>query len=132
MTKHRKITLDEMRASGVRDVLIYCADYKCSNWIRVRADQWSAEVRVSDLENQFTCTACGRKGAGVRPDFDWNTKLRSKTMREAFTRAMGGNPRSVVVPSSIITKFQSRRTLEEKSQTPSRSRRRRDSACESV
>ena len=90
MTKHRKITLDEMRASGVRDVLIYCADYKCSNWIRVNADQWSADVRLSDLENQFTCTVCGRKGAEVRPDFDWNTQLRSKTMREAFKKYVIG------------------------------------------
>jgi hypothetical protein len=38
---------------------------------------------------------CGRKGAEVRPDFGWNTRLLSKTMREAFTRAMGGNPRFV-------------------------------------
>ena len=36
----------------------------------------------------ITCTVCGRKGAKVRPDFDWNTQLRSKTMREAFTRAI--------------------------------------------
>ena len=82
---------NEMRASGIRDVLIYCADYKCSNWIRVNTDQWSTEVRLSDLENQFTCT-CGRKGAEVRPDFDWNTQLRSKTMREAFKRFVEGKP----------------------------------------
>ena len=90
MTRPTKITFGEMRASGVRDVLIYCADYECSNWIRVNTDQWSADVRLSDLENQFTCTVCGRKGAEVRPDFDWNTQLRSKTMREAFRRAIDG------------------------------------------
>src|SRR6516165_4229139 len=81
-----------MRASGVRDVLIYCADYECLNWIRVNTDKWSADVRLSDLENQFTCTVCGRKGAEVRPDFDWNTQLRSKTMREAFKRFVEGKP----------------------------------------
>ena len=58
-------------------------------------DQWSADVRLSDLENQFTCMVCGKKGAEVRPDFDWNTRLRGKTMREALTRAIGGNPRFV-------------------------------------
>ena len=51
-------------------------------------------MRLSDLENQFTCTVCGRKGAEVRPDFDWNTRLRSKIMREALTRAIG-DPRFV-------------------------------------
>ena len=92
MTRPTKITFGEMRASGVRDVLIYCADYECSNWIRVNTDQWSDDVRLSDFENQFTCTACAKKGAEVRPDFGWNTRLHSKTMREAFTRAIGGNP----------------------------------------
>ena len=27
---HNKITLGELRASGVRDVLIYCRDHRCS------------------------------------------------------------------------------------------------------
>jgi len=29
-------------------------------------------VRLSDLEDKFTCTACGKRGADVRPDFDWH------------------------------------------------------------
>jgi len=29
----QKITLGEMRASGVRGLLIYCSDFKCSHWI---------------------------------------------------------------------------------------------------
>jgi hypothetical protein len=28
--------------------------------------------RLSDLEPQFTCSACGKRGADVRPDFNWN------------------------------------------------------------
>jgi hypothetical protein len=30
MTRQQKITLGEMRASGVRDLLIYCSDYRCA------------------------------------------------------------------------------------------------------
>jgi hypothetical protein len=26
-------------------------------------------MRLSDLEDKFTCTACGKRGADVRPDF---------------------------------------------------------------
>ena len=40
LTRPQKITLGEMRASGVRDLLIYCAHYKCSRWIRLNADQY--------------------------------------------------------------------------------------------
>jgi hypothetical protein len=35
----QKITLGKMRASGVRGALIYCADYQCSHYIRINADQ---------------------------------------------------------------------------------------------
>jgi hypothetical protein len=73
MTGQQKITLGEMRASGVRGLLIYCADYKCSHWIRISADPWPDETRLSDLEDKFTCTVCGSR-ADVRPDFDWDKK----------------------------------------------------------
>jgi rubrerythrin len=26
------------------------------------------------FEDKFTCTACGRRGADIRPDFDWHLK----------------------------------------------------------
>ena len=62
-----------MRASGVRGLLVYCADYKCSHWITISADQWPDETRLSDLEDKFTCTVWGNR-ADVRPDFDWDKK----------------------------------------------------------
>ena len=49
----QKITLGEMRASGVRGLLIYCADYKCSHSIAISADQWPDDMRLSDLEDRF-------------------------------------------------------------------------------
>src|ERR1700752_20274 len=36
------------------------------------ADRWDDDVRLSDLEPEFTCSACGKRGADVRPDFDWD------------------------------------------------------------
>jgi hypothetical protein len=68
----QKITLAEMRASGVRGVIIYCSDFRCSHWVRLSADQWSDEARLSDVEPELTCTLCGQRGADVRPDFDWD------------------------------------------------------------
>jgi hypothetical protein len=71
MARQQKITLGEMRSSGARGLLIYCADYKCPYWIRISADQWVRRMcGWSDLADRFTCTVCGARGADVRPDFD--------------------------------------------------------------
>ncbi len=69
MTNAAKITFAEMRASGVYGLLVYCADYRCRHHIAISANQWSDEVRLSDIQLRFVCTACGRRGADVRPDF---------------------------------------------------------------
>jgi hypothetical protein len=58
-----------MRASGVRGVLIYCADYTCSHSIEMSADRWAEGIRLSDIEGRFVCKACGKRGADVRPNF---------------------------------------------------------------
>jgi hypothetical protein len=34
-----KITFGEMRESGVREVLIYCRDHRCSHYIAISADR---------------------------------------------------------------------------------------------
>jgi hypothetical protein len=65
----QKITLGEMRSMHLRGVLVFCADYRCSHSTKLNADRWPGHVRLSDLEPLFTCTACGHKGADIRPDF---------------------------------------------------------------
>jgi hypothetical protein len=37
----RPITVREMRASGVRDLLISCAEFHCSHSTRISAKQWA-------------------------------------------------------------------------------------------
>jgi hypothetical protein len=69
LTRPQKITFGEMRDSGVRGVLIYCADHKCSHSIEMSADHWAEGIRLSDIWDQFVCTACGKRGADVRPLF---------------------------------------------------------------
>jgi hypothetical protein len=39
-TRQQKITLGEMRSSGVRGILVYCADYRCAHAVRISADRW--------------------------------------------------------------------------------------------
>lgn len=70
LTRPEKITLGEMRSSGVRGLLIHCADYRCSHSIALMADRWPDEIRLSDIEPRFICTS-GKRGANVRPNYYW-------------------------------------------------------------
>jgi hypothetical protein len=56
----QKITFAEMRDMGVRGLLVYCVDYQCSHPIAISADAWPDDVRLSDIEDQFVCKACGK------------------------------------------------------------------------
>jgi hypothetical protein len=76
VTREQKITLGEMRASGVRGLLVYCADYRCAHAVRISADRWPDHIRLSDLEPLFVCKACGRRGADIGPDWDWELSQR--------------------------------------------------------
>jgi hypothetical protein len=68
MDRPQKIRFGEMRESGVRGLLIYCADYHCSHSIAISGDQWPDDVGLSDIEGRFVCNACGERGADVRPE----------------------------------------------------------------
>ena len=57
-----KITLGDLRSTGVRDLLVFCQDYRCSHNVRLSADyvdRWPDELRISQLEPRFVCTSCG-------------------------------------------------------------------------
>jgi hypothetical protein len=75
-TRPQKITLGEMRAMGVRGLLVYCSDYHCSHWTTISGERWPDDVRLSDIELRFTCQACGTKGADLRPNFRWEREAR--------------------------------------------------------
>jgi hypothetical protein len=68
-----------MRAAGVRGLLIYCSDFKCSHWTVISGDRWPDDVRLSDIEPRFTCQTCGQKGADVRPNFNWEKEARARS-----------------------------------------------------
>jgi hypothetical protein len=74
MSRPQKITFAEMRSSGVRAVLNYCSDYRCSHSVEMIADEWPDDVRLSDVEPRFVCSVCGREGADVRPHPDFGRR----------------------------------------------------------
>jgi hypothetical protein len=65
----QKITFAEMRAAGVRGVLVYCSDYRCNHSISLDADRWFDDIRLSDIEPAFVRAAYGRRGPDIRPDW---------------------------------------------------------------
>jgi hypothetical protein len=70
MARDQKITFGEMRESGVFGVVVFCSDYRCSHSTALPADRWPDHIRLSDIEPQFVCKACGKRGADVRPLFE--------------------------------------------------------------
>ena len=46
----QKITFRDMSDMGVRGVLIYCSDYRCSHSVATSADQWPDDFRLSDID----------------------------------------------------------------------------------
>jgi hypothetical protein len=54
----QKITFADMRDMGVRGLLIYCSDYKCSHLVTPSGDRWPDNLRLSAIEPQFVCQAC--------------------------------------------------------------------------
>jgi hypothetical protein len=88
----RSHPLAEMRAVVVRGLLICCSDYRCSHWIAISGDRWPDDVRLSDLEPLFVCQACGRKGADVRPNFDWEQEARRAKIPAAAGHASTAPP----------------------------------------
>jgi hypothetical protein len=49
-------------AAGVRCVLVYFSDYRCSHSMSLDADRWGDDVRLSDIEPRFVYAVCSRRG----------------------------------------------------------------------
>jgi hypothetical protein len=70
MPKRNKVTLANMRAHGVRSLLVYCANSpRCWHSGTIAADRWSDDRAISELEPLFVCTRCGAVGAELRPNW---------------------------------------------------------------
>ena len=70
--REQKITLGEMRHSG--PCRPTAATIAAAIRSAISAVRWPDEVRLSDLEARFACKACGKRGADVRPNFNWNAR----------------------------------------------------------
>jgi hypothetical protein len=77
--REQKITIRQMREMGVRGLLIYCSDYKCTSAaIPPRSTATDGPMRCGDPAIRhraaFHLQSVRQEGAGVRPDFNWDKK----------------------------------------------------------
>jgi hypothetical protein len=79
LIRQQKITFGEMRECGVCGILVYCSDYRCSHSTAITANHWPDDVRLSDIETRFTCQACCKRGADIRPKFRWQEEAARRT-----------------------------------------------------
>jgi hypothetical protein len=42
---------------------------------RLSVQPQRSNLRLSDIEPRFVCAACGKRGAEVRPDFNWSSSI---------------------------------------------------------
>jgi hypothetical protein len=68
----QKITFAEMRDMGVRGLLIYCSDYKCSHLITMGGDRWPMTCACPTLRRGLSAQraasvaqTCGRTSAAM-------------------------------------------------------------------
>jgi hypothetical protein len=74
------VTLGDIRAHGVRRLLIYCSrGLYCHHSATVDADRWPDDTALGDLCPKAVCTKCGIVGADVRPDWTQRPKAESLT-----------------------------------------------------
>ena len=66
MERPIKIIFGDMREQGVRGILVYCADYRCSRWIAISGDHWPDDLRLSDIEGRGLRQARRGREAGFQ------------------------------------------------------------------
>jgi hypothetical protein len=65
-------SLGNMRANGVRSLIVYCSNVTSRHEAVVSVDQLADTVPVRSLGPRMRCKRCGQRGADVRPN--WNER----------------------------------------------------------
>jgi len=66
------MTLGNMRANGVRSVIVTCSNANCRHEAIVNVDHLADDVSVPSLGPRMRCEKCGQRGADARPN--WNER----------------------------------------------------------
>jgi hypothetical protein len=69
------MTHDNMRANGVRDLQVHCADRNCHHQVTISVDDFADALVVIGFGPRIVCTASGMIGADVRLNWRARTML---------------------------------------------------------
>ena len=78
MDRPIKITFADMRAAGVREILVYLLRLPVQPLDALMADRWPDELRLQD-RTTVCVQGLRQHGADVRPHFSWSN-LRTRVM----------------------------------------------------
>ena len=76
------MTLANMRENGVRSLLVYCNNPRCSHEAVVNVDRYGDDVLVRAFSARMVCTVCGVVGADARPNWKERGERESLTGRQ--------------------------------------------------
>jgi hypothetical protein len=80
----QKITFAEIRDSGMRGLLAYCADYHCSHSLAVSADHWPDDLPLVPISKPVLCAETAANGRRRPPSVLLHAALRaSKQQRKS-------------------------------------------------
>ena len=63
------MTLGNMRANGVRSLLVNCSNVNCRHEAIVNMDGLNDDISVPSLGPRMRCQRCGQLGADARPNW---------------------------------------------------------------
>ena len=66
------MTLGNMRANGVRSLVVHCSNVTCRHEAIVSVDKLGDDLAVPSLGLRMRCERCGLRGADVMPN--WNDR----------------------------------------------------------
>jgi hypothetical protein len=63
------MTLGNMRANGVRSLMVVCTNVTCRHEKIVNVDPYGDDLSVPSFGPLMRCELCGQRGADVRPNW---------------------------------------------------------------
>ena len=77
------VTMGHIRSHRVTRLLVYCGSINCNHSATLDAGWLADDAILLELDRRVVCTACGHRGAEVRPDWSQHTTARALAGRTA-------------------------------------------------